>query len=89
MKSMLSVISDFYRLDSVVSFASGLGRLYWKCMKHFRTACIFTAMGRTQTHDCFSWFKHGKIVVDDCNCAGCTVTGCPRGNKNSSQNHRL
>jgi hypothetical protein len=30
-----------------------------------------------------------KIVVEDCKCAGCPVTGYPCGNKNNSQNHRL
>lgn len=46
-------------------------------------------MGRTQTYDCFSWFKRGKILVEVCKCAGCPVTGHPHRNKKNWHNRRL
>lgn len=70
-------------------FCIGHGKTVLEMHKTLRTACIVTAVGRTQTCDCFSWFKHGKIVVEDCECAGCPVTGHPHRNKKNSHNRRL
>lgn len=44
---------------------------------------------KTQTCDCFYWFKCGKIVVEDRKRAGCPITGHPRRNKKNSHNRRL
>jgi hypothetical protein len=39
-------------LDSVVSFASGLGKLYWKCMKHLEQLALL-----------LPWEEHRHLIV--------------------------
>jgi len=52
MKLTLSVISDFFWLGSVVGFASGLGKLYSKCMKHLEQLALL-----------LPWEEHRPVIV--------------------------